>query len=54
MDIKWPRVRIIRPQHANLVAEEIIKKYLHIAFYVSFFGWWKIYELIKPLIEGMK
>lgn len=49
--IKLPRIHIIRPKEKTFVAEEIIKRYLHVAFYVSFLGWWKIYELIKPYIN---
>jgi hypothetical protein len=50
MDIKIPRVRIIRPQHVDMIAEDILKKYLSLAFWVSPFAFWKIWELIKPYL----
>lgn len=53
MDIKIPRVRFIRPQHVEHVAEGIIKTWLYVCFWISPFAVWKIYELIKPLIKGL-
>ena len=35
-------------------AEEVIISWLKISLPLSFFGCWKIYELSKPLIEGIK
>jgi len=54
MDIKIPRIRIIRPQHYEIVVEKIVMQWLKISFYLSPLAVWKIYELIKPLIEGIK
>ena len=57
MDIKIPRVRIIRPQHIEDVTENIIKRYLTLCFWLSWsipLGVWKIYDLISPLIISIK
>lgn len=59
MDIKIPSIKIIRPQELEIIAENVIKQCLIMCFWssfvtipASFFGFWKIYELIKPYLEG--
>ena len=49
--IKFPRIHIIRPKDKTFVAGKIIEGYLGFAFWLSFLGWWKIYDLIEPYIK---
>ncbi len=53
MEIKWPRVRIIRPQHVEIVTELIVRQLLLVNFWVGFIGWYQICKWIKPYIGGM-
>ena len=49
MNIKIPRIRIVRPQHVDVVTEVIIKNYLKLAFYISPLALWKAYELLEKV-----
>ena len=51
MDIKVPKFRIVRPQHASIVAEELVKGYLKWAVIISPLAFWKIWDLIKGFIK---
>jgi hypothetical protein len=49
MNIKIPKLRVVRPQHYTVVTEGIIKQFLYVCFWLSWlipFGAWKAYDLI--------
>lgn len=54
MEIKIPRIKIVRPQQYELLAEVIVKDYLRVAFYISFIGWYQIWKWIEPYLELLK
>jgi hypothetical protein len=43
-------MRFFRPQVIENVAEELVKTILKVAFWLSFFGLWKVYEIFDKLI----
>ncbi len=52
MEIKLKKIKIrfIRADHYTLVAEELVKTWLKIAFFISPFAIWKLYELISEVL----
>jgi hypothetical protein len=47
MDIKIPKIRVVRQQHVESVMEDMVKMILKVNFWVGFLGWYKVYEVLK-------
>lgn len=47
MDIKIPKIKIIRTHNIVSAAEEFVQKYLIISAFISPFAIWKLLELVQ-------
>lgn len=54
MEIKWPRIKLIRPQHVDYVTDDLIRSCLKWGFFLGLWKAWELLQLLKPLIEGIK
>lgn len=43
-------MKFIRPQHFDVVSEDIIKQYLKVVFWLSPLMWWKLYEILSEVL----
>lgn len=47
------RIKMFEKTVITIVAQNIIKQYLTLSFWVSWLAWWKLYDLVKPYLGGM-
>lgn len=51
--MKIPYIQLIPHNQYSGAVETIVKQLLVVSFYISPFAWWKLYDLVSPLIEAM-
>lgn len=47
-------IRDFDHQIYKIAATDVIGTYIRVAFWISLFAFWKIYELLKPVYEAFK